>query len=75
MIVKKNVINKLHEYNSEANEIRLSFFRSKFYILNDLINILIEDPYVENNDEIFLNQLLNESHILENKVKSNYTIT
>jgi len=75
MIVKKNVINKLHEYNSEANEIRLSFFRSKFYILNDLINILIEDPYVENNDKIFLNQLLNESHILENKIKSNYTIT
>jgi len=72
---KIEVINKLHEYNSEANEIRLNFFRSKFYILNDLINILIEDPYVENNDKIFLNQLLNQSHILENKVKSNYTIT
>ena len=72
---KIEIIKKLSEFRSEKSQIKLSFLRSKFYILNDLINILINDPYVSNNDKIFLNQLLNESHIQENKIKSNYTIT
>ena len=54
---KKEIIQKLHKYNSEESKIRLNFFRTKFYLLNDLINILIEDPYVTNNDKIFLNQI------------------
>ena len=72
---KIGIIEKLREYNNKTSRVRLDFFRSKFFLLNDLINILINDPYVANNDKIFLNRILNESHILENKVKSNYTIT
>jgi hypothetical protein len=72
---KVKIIEQLREYNTETSKIRLNFFRSKFYLLNDLIKTLINDPYVTNNDKIFLNQILNESHISENKIKSNYTIT
>ena len=71
---KTIIIEELQNYNKEKSSLRLNFFRSKFYILNDLINILIKDPYVADKDKIFLKQILNESHILENKIKSNYTI-
>jgi glycosyltransferase involved in cell wall biosynthesis len=71
---KIEIIEKLREYNNKTSRVRLDFFRSKFYLLNDLIKILINDPYVTNDDRKFLNQILNESHILENKVKSNYII-
>ena len=71
---KIEIIENLREYNKEKSIVGLNCFRSKFFLLNDLINILINDPYVTNNDKIFLNQILNESHILENKVKSNYII-
>ena len=71
---KIEIIEKLREYNNKTSRVRLDFFRSKFFLLNDLIKILINDPYVTNDDRKFLNQILHESHILENKVKSNYII-
>ena len=58
---KKNIIQKLKQYNDGNSKYKLSYFRSRFYILNDLLKILIEDPYVLNDDKIFLNKLLNES--------------
>ena len=54
---KKQIIQKLHEYKDGKSEYRLNFFKSKFYLLNDLINILLNDPYVEKDDKIFLNKL------------------
>ena len=73
---KTEVINKLYEYNDENSKIKLRYFRSRFYLLNDLINILIKDPYVADNDKIFLSKLLNESYNRENQLKvSNYNLT
>ena len=67
---KKQIIQKLHEYKDGKSEYQLNFFKSKFYLINDLINILLKDSYVEKDDKIFLNKLLNESYTRENKIKS-----
>ena len=40
---KKDIIKKLYEYNSEKRIYKLSYFKSRFYILNNLIKILLED--------------------------------
>ena len=58
---KKEIINKLKDYNNVNNVINIKFFRTKFYILNDLLNLLIKDPFVNTEDKIFLNGLLNDS--------------
>jgi len=66
---KKKIISKLEKYNNGSSEYKLNYFRSRFYILNDLLNILIEDPYVLNDDKIFLNKLLNESITREKNIQ------
>jgi glycosyltransferase involved in cell wall biosynthesis len=58
---KYKIIKALKEYNKSSSKIKLSFIKSKFFILNDLLSILIGDPYVSKKDKIFLNKLLNES--------------
>ena len=55
---KKEIIKVLKEYDNDKNLIKLSFLKSNFYILNNLINILIKDPYVFNDDKIYLNKIL-----------------
>ena len=66
---KNKIIKKLKEYNKISCKTQLSFLKSKFYILNDLLNILIGDPYVTKKDKIFLNNLLNESKERERKIE------
>ncbi len=55
---KKKIINKLHNFNNKKNKIKLNFFRTNFYILDNLLNLLIKDPFVLKEDKIFLNKLL-----------------
>lgn len=66
---KKNIIKQLHKYNNIKNKINLSYFKTKYYILDDLLNILLKDSFVSNDDKIFLHNLLNIS-----KIKQNQTI-
>ena len=56
---KTQIINKLKQYNKRTGSIKLSFLKSEFFILTNLINILIKDPYVSNKDKNYLNKLLN----------------
>ena len=58
---KKSIVNALRKFNDSTNSVNFSFLKSKFYMLYDLINILIKDPYVSNADKNFLNKLLKES--------------
>ena len=58
---KKKIIKTIKEYNKSSSKIQLSFIKSKFFILNELLNILLGDPYVSKKDKIFLNNLLIES--------------
>lgn len=66
---KKSIINELHRYNDTNNKINLSFFKTKFYILDDLLNLLIKDPYVCNEDKKFINLLLIDSQKRQEKIK------
>jgi hypothetical protein len=67
---KKSIINLLHKYNETKNGVNLNWFRTKFYILDDLLNILIKDPYIKIEDKIFINQLLFESKKKQEKIKN-----
>lgn len=62
---KTKIISKLKVYNHHKNKIKLSYFKSNFYILNDLLILLINDPSISSNDKIFLNRLLIDSKIRE----------
>jgi hypothetical protein len=68
---KYKIIKALKEYNKSSSKIKLSFIKSKFFILNDLLNILIGDPYVRDKDKIFLNNLLIESKKREKEMPIN----
>ena len=57
---KKSIIKTLEKYNLETEPLQLSFLKTKFYVLDDLLNLLIQDPYVENDDKVFLNKLLQQ---------------
>ena len=70
---KANIIKRLKQFNN-GSKYKLSYFKSRFYLLNNLLNILIEDPYVLKEDKIFLNKLLNESIEREKNVKFNKLI-
>ena len=69
---KKSIIKSLKEYNNnKKNESNLSFLRSKFDVLYNLINILIADPYVYNHDKHFLNKIL-KKYKKKEKIFINY---
>lgn len=55
---KTTIVSKLKEYNHNKSKIKLSYFKSNFYILNDLLFLLINDPSISFNDKIFLKGLL-----------------
>ena len=55
---KKSIINELRRYNNSENQINFSFLKSNFYILENLVKILIRDPFVSNEDKEFLKLLL-----------------
>jgi hypothetical protein len=67
---KQSIINLLHKYNETKNDVNLNWFKTKFYILDDLLNILIKDPYIKIEDKIFINQLLFESKKKQEKIKN-----
>ena len=66
------IISKLKEYNSSKSLLQLSYFRSKFYILDDLLMDLINDTNVSLNDKIFLNQLLQDSKMRQKNITNTF---
>ena len=59
---KKSVINKIRDYNREDNKfcrlsMKLDYLNTKFPIYGHLLTLLINDPFVEKDDKIFLREL------------------
>ena len=64
MVIRFRIINKKNnKYNGE--KINLSFLRNQFPIYTHLLNLLINDPFVSDDDKIFLNYLLDQSKLLK----------
>ena len=61
------IISKLKHYNSPKSKLKLSYFKSKFYILDDLLSLLINDNNVSLNDKNFLKNLLKDSKVRQKK--------
>ena len=55
---KSAIINQIKIYYEEKDNIKLSFLKTKFFILYNLINMLISDPYVSGNDKNDLKKIL-----------------
>ena len=66
---KGSIINVLKSYDEGKGKIRLNFLKSKFYLLYNLINILIEDPFVNNDNKILLNEILKKAKESEKNLK------
>ena len=67
---KKSIIKFLYQYNQKRNKyhgekINLSFLKNKFPVYTHLLNLLINDPYVSDDDKIFLNELFEKSKLLK----------
>jgi hypothetical protein len=57
---KKSIINQLKKYSNKNEDINLQCLKSKFYLLDNLLSILLKDPYISHKDKIFLRkELLN----------------
>ena len=69
---KTSIIKTLFDYDKVNKKLKLNEIRTDFNILNDLLKKLINDPFVDNKDKIYLNKLLNDS--LERQNKTNYNI-
>ena len=68
---KKYIINKLLSYNGN-NKICLKNMKSNFYILDNLLKILLKDPYISNLDkkkikELLVDSLKRQENVLKNK--------
>jgi len=61
------IISKLKQYNSPKSKLKLSYFKSKFYILDDLLSLLINDNNISLNDKNFLKNLLKDSKVRQKK--------
>ena len=57
---KKYIINRL-KFLNETSDHNLNMFKTKFFILNNLLKLLIKDRFVSINDKIFVYKLLKES--------------
>jgi len=62
------IISRLKKYNSPSSRIKLNYFKSKFYILDDLLTILINDTKVSLKDKIILNKLLQDSKMRQKNI-------
>jgi len=60
---KKNIIEQLNYLDANNGKVALRNFRTKFYILDNLIKSLIKDPYVKEESKISLKNILNNSYI------------
>ena len=58
---KTTIINSLRRYNNLTTRINLNNFKTKFYILDNLLKNLIEDRFVSKKDKNFLHKLLIDS--------------
>ena len=66
---KIKIIEKLKKYNKKESKFHLSDLNSDFYILNNLLTLLINDTYVEKKEKKFLKDLLKESNMREKKTR------
>ena len=66
---KTKIINKLRRYNENHKDIRIQNLREHFDILNNLLELLINDPGVTSNDKEYLKTMLKESKERENNFK------
>jgi glycosyltransferase involved in cell wall biosynthesis len=64
---KKSIIKKLKRYDKYNIRIKLSKFKTNFYILNNLLKMLLNDPYVTKDDKEYVNQLLIDSYKRQKK--------
>ena len=64
---KKDIINILRKFSMKNNIVNLSFFKTKFYILDDLLKKLIKDRFISKEDKKFLKQLLIKSQKKQHK--------
>ena len=71
---KKHIFNSLNRLNNTKYKVNLNCLITKNYILDDLLILLIKDPYVRNKDKIFAIQLLLESKKRQNNIKNNTDI-
>ena len=62
------IIQKLKDYNETHPNLRLSYIRSGFEVLNDLLETLINDEDVPRENRTFFEQLLTESKNREKKL-------
>ena len=60
-------INRLRKHN----QTNLYYFRTEFYILHNLLKLLIKDRFISIKDKIFLYKLLKESEKREKNITSN----
>ena len=68
---KTSIIKTLFDYDQINKEIKLDYLQTDFHILIDLINLLINDPYVNIKNKIYLKQLLKDILERQNKIKRN----
>ena len=68
---KGKIVKTLKEYDNNNGRFRLNYLKTKFYILNNLLKILIEDPYVSENDKNYLKDLLRKSQEKEKSLVKN----
>ncbi len=65
---KKSIIKQLYKLNNTKKRLNLNCLKTKFYILDDLLDLLIKDPYVRIKDKNFANKLLFDSKKRQNKI-------
>ena len=68
---KKKITNKLKEYDQQMGQTNLGFLKTNFDILYNLLNLLIEDPYISDDDKAFLNKIFNEAKEREKIIRNN----
>ena len=68
---KKDIINQLNKLHKTNKRVKLDGLRTKFYLLDNLLNRLGSDPYVSNDDKIYVYKLLVDSIKRQNKLLNN----
>ena len=66
---KHEIVEKIIDYNGTNPVFKLEFLRTKFYVLYDLIHILLKDRYVSKKDKIKLKKILEETKKKEKNMK------
>ena len=65
---KKPIIAQLRKFDKRNKRVTLNGFRTKFYILDNLLKKLTNDPYVTREDKIYVYQLLIDSLKRQNEL-------